>query len=76
MTAYRSQAVSNSDKSHALLVDGLDKIPEVSRFLKVSVSQVYALMQEGELPFVKIGKSRRIPHRAVLDLVARNLVEG
>jgi excisionase family DNA binding protein len=54
--------------------DGLDKVVEVARFYRVSVAQVYAMMQRGTLPFVKLGRSRRIPHRAVLELAARNLV--
>jgi excisionase family DNA binding protein len=62
------------ERSQELLGQGLDKIPEVARFLKISTSQVYALMNQGQLPSVKLGRSRRIPHGAVLDLAARNLV--
>jgi hypothetical protein len=32
------------------------------------------LMDRGELPYVKIGKSRRIPHRSVLVLAESHLV--
>jgi excisionase family DNA binding protein len=57
-----------------LVLDGLDRVGEVARFLKLSVSTVYGLMDRGELPFVKLGKSRRIPHRAVVELAATRLV--
>jgi excisionase family DNA binding protein len=56
-----------------LLAEGLDRIPEVARFLSISRSHVYALMEAGALPYVRIGRSRRIPHRAVIDLAQRNL---
>jgi excisionase family DNA binding protein len=57
------------------LVDGgLDRVPEAATFLAMSRSQIYKLMDQGRLPWVKIGKSRRIPHRAVVELAAKNLV--
>jgi excisionase family DNA binding protein len=59
-----------------MIGEGLDRITEVSAFLKISRSQVYALMGKGDLPFVRIGRSRRVPHRAVVRLAARNLVGG
>jgi excisionase family DNA binding protein len=59
-----------------LLDDGFDRVRDVARFLKVSVSHVYLLMEQRKLPYLKLGKSRRIPHRAVLDLAARHLVGG
>jgi excisionase family DNA binding protein len=57
-----------------LMLDGLDRVADVERFLKLSQSTVYELMERGMLPFVKIGKSRRIPHRAVLEFAASKLV--
>jgi excisionase family DNA binding protein len=66
--------MSQNAEHTELMSDGLDRIAEVARFLRTSVGTVYALMGRGELPFVKIGKLRRIPHHAVLELAARNLV--
>jgi excisionase family DNA binding protein len=57
-----------------LVLDGLDRVGEVARFLKLSVSTVYGFMDRGELPYVKFGKARRIPHRAVVELAAASLV--
>jgi excisionase family DNA binding protein len=59
-----------------LLEDGLDRVRDVAAYLSVSVAQVYALMARGELPFTKIGRCRRVPRRAVVNLAARNLVHG
>jgi excisionase family DNA binding protein len=57
-----------------LVLDGLDRVVEVARFLKLSPSTVYGMMDRGVLPYVKIGKARRVPHRAVVELAAVNLV--
>jgi excisionase family DNA binding protein len=68
--------MASSDKNTELMVEGLDKIAEAARFLKLSTSSVYNLMTCGRLPYVKIGKARRVPHRAVVELAARSLVRG
>jgi len=52
---------------------GLDRIRDAEDFTRLSRSKLYALMKAGELPYVTIGRCRRIPHRALIDLVARNL---
>ena len=60
----------------AVVEDGLLKVPEAAAFLSVCRTTVYLFMERGELPFVKIGRSRRIPRRAVVDLAARRLRGG
>jgi excisionase family DNA binding protein len=62
-----------ADMKAQLLGDGLDKVAEVAKFFRLSVAQVYVMMQRGDLPFIQVGKCRRIPHRAVLDFAARNM---
>ncbi len=54
----------------ALVEDGLLTVREAAAFLRLSRSNLYALMERGELPFVKLGRSRRIPRRAVIALAA------
>ncbi len=62
---------------HELLVsDGLMTIREAAEFLRLSPSTLYTLMDHGELAFVKLGRSRRIPRRALVDLAARALRGG
>ena len=51
-------------------------IQEAAEFLSVSRSKLYELMDNGELIFVKLGRSRRIPRRALLDLAASGLQGG
>lgn len=57
----------------ALVHDGLVDVREASAFLGVCVTRVYALMSEGQLPYCKIGRSRRIPKQALRELAAQTL---
>jgi len=57
-----------------LLEDGLDRVADVAKYLKISTAQVYILMGRGDLPYTRIGRCRRVPHRAVVSLAARNMV--
>jgi excisionase family DNA binding protein len=59
-----------------LLAEGLVPVSEAAEFLGVSRSLLYALMDRGELPFVKIGRCRRIPRRALLAFAAERLRGG
>src|SRR5262249_9185610 len=54
--------------------DGLVTVPEAADFLRVSRSSVYAMMEQGKLPFAKFGKSRRIPRQALMELVQQSMV--
>ena len=57
-----------------LISEGLERVPEAAKFLGLSKGQIYKLMSEGMLPCVRIGRSRRVPIRAVRELAIRNLV--
>lgn len=59
-----------------LVADGLCTIREAARFLAVARSTLYAAMGRGDLPFVRIGRCRRIPRMALLQFAARGLVAG
>ncbi len=65
-----------TDSDAALVEDGLMKVAAAAAFLSHSRATLYTLMDRGELPFVKIGRSRRIPKRAVVELAARGLRGG
>ncbi len=64
------------DQPERLVTDGLMRVSEVGRFLGLSRSSVYQLMNRGELPWAKLGRARRIPRRAVVELAARCLRGG
>ena len=50
--------------------DGLMRVTEAAAFLAVSRATLYALMADGKLTSVRIGRSRRVPRRAVIRLAA------
>lgn len=60
----------------SLFDDGLLTVPEASKFLGLSKSKLYEMMDAGELRYAKFGKSRRIPKRALIDLAQANLLGG
>jgi excisionase family DNA binding protein len=74
---HRLERLRMTDKSAATLVeDGLVKVSEATAFLRLSRSTLYTMMDRGELAFVKLGRSRRIPRRALVELAARELRGG
>jgi len=51
-------------------------VAEVAELMRVSAMTVYRMVQAGDLPAVRFGRSYRIPEAAVVDLVktpARNV---
>ncbi len=59
-----------------LVDEGLLSVLSAARFLAMSRSSLYQLMERGELAYVKIGRARRIPRRAVVELAAAHLRGG
>jgi excisionase family DNA binding protein len=59
-----------------LVSEGLQRITEVAKFLGISRSLVYRLIDSGALPTVRIGRSRRIPIRAVREFAATCVVRA
>lgn len=57
-----------------VLARGVLKVPEAAKMLNLSRSALYALMEKGDLAYLKIGGARRIPRAAIEDLARRCLV--
>ncbi len=57
-----------------LASDGFMTIRDAEQFSGLRKSKLYALMADGSLPYAKIGGARRIPKRALIEFLARNLV--
>ncbi|MCH8891481.1 MAG: helix-turn-helix domain-containing protein [Myxococcales bacterium] len=53
-----------TSESTDLVSDGLMTVSEAAGFLRLSRSTIYLFMDRGELAFVKLGRSRRIPRLA------------
>ncbi len=45
-------------------------VAEVAELMRVSAMTVYRMVQSGELPAVRFGRSYRIPEAAVVELVS------
>jgi excisionase family DNA binding protein len=52
----------------------LGRVTEVAKFLNLSRSKVYLMMEQGHWPFVKFGKSRRVRWADVYHLVEQSTV--
>jgi excisionase family DNA binding protein len=63
------------DERDELVEGGLMTVKEAAVFLGLSAAKLYALMESGDLVYCKIGRSRRIPRRALVKLAARNLID-
>ena len=57
-------------------VDRLVKLQEAMMLLSVSRATLYNLMDAGQLPYVKLGRSRRMPLSALRELIRRNTRPG
>lgn len=67
---------STIDPTELLVAEGLVNVPEAARFLHLSRSTIYSLMEAGKLPYIRIGRSRRIPRRSLMQLAVSGLVLG
>jgi excisionase family DNA binding protein len=65
-----------SSESTNLLDEGLRTVEEGQEFTRLSRATLYSLMERGALSYVKIGRRRLIPHRALIELAQRGLVVG
>jgi excisionase family DNA binding protein len=74
--ALRITDAAPPDRRAELATDGTMSVAEAVAFSGVSQSELYATMDRGELPFVKWGRRRLIPRRALVELLARHMTGG
>jgi excisionase family DNA binding protein len=55
---------------------GLVRVAEAARFLSVSRSKLYQLMEVRQLAYLKLGRSRRIPRSELTRLIEQNMVSA
>jgi excisionase family DNA binding protein len=65
-----------NDATQKLLAGGLLTIDQAEKFAGLGRSTLYKYMDEGALPYAKIGRARRIPKQALIDFVAGHLKDG
>jgi len=56
--------------------DGLCTISEAQEYLSIGRTKLYALMDAGEIPYVKLGRARRIPRNSLALFVNKHLEGG
>ena len=64
----------SSGQAIELVADGLASIAEASKFLGISRSKLYEMMERGQVRYCKLGRNRKIPWAEVRHLAARSLV--
>jgi len=57
-----------------LVADGLVTVNEAAEWLGLGRAKLYKMMEQGELAYVKIGRARRIPRGALVDVAVSGLV--
>jgi excisionase family DNA binding protein len=63
---------TNENTNNDRRFNHLLKANEVAKILKISEINVYALMQRGEIPTVRIGKSRRVQLEDLILYIKNN----
>ncbi len=63
-------------QAEAIVEQGLLTVGDARAFLGVSRSTLYALMETGRLSYVKIGRSRRTPRKALVRFAALHIRGG
>jgi excisionase family DNA binding protein len=54
------------------MTESIYTIPEVAKYLKLSKSKVYYLVQRGHIPHVRIGKNVRIREQQLQEWLEKN----
>lgn len=60
---------------HSLAEVSFLTVAEVAALMRVSKMTVYRLVHHGELPAVRVGRSFRVPERAVHDYLRNAFIE-
>ncbi len=68
-----SSIAATEDPRERLVTDGVVNVEEARRFLNCSRTTLYTLMDSGELDYLKFGRNRRIPRRALIEFATSRL---
>jgi excisionase family DNA binding protein len=55
--------------------DNMLSVTEVAALLSVSKMTIYRLINEGEVPAIRVGRSLRVPERAIREYMQEAIVE-
>jgi excisionase family DNA binding protein len=62
------------DPRTRMAAEGFASIPEAQKYLNLSRSSIYRLMDDNQLAFARFGRSRRIPLAALRSFAAASIV--
>jgi len=51
-------------------------VPEVAEYLKLCKSKIYKMVQKGDIPAFKVGKSVRLRRTDVIDWMMEELIDN
>ena len=57
-----------------MVQDGMVTLQEAQDFLRISRQTLWRLTKAGQLPYVRIGRTRRIPKQALVEFAAGRLI--
>ena len=63
-------------KSEYIAIHVLLKAADIAKFLNISKSMAYRLMQTGEIPTVSVGNAKRVRPIDLHDFINANLIEA
>ena len=75
-SAYKTDLQQMEIYLEKYLTSEVKLIPEVAHHLAVSRSKVYQLMESNQLPYIKLGRCRRVYWADVHALLATNRIGG
>lgn len=75
-TQTQPDAKTPAERFGELLADGVFSVVDAAAFMGITRSEVYAMLDRGELASTKLGRRRLIPKRAAVAALARQLVAG
>ncbi|HEX4606733.1 MAG TPA: helix-turn-helix domain-containing protein [Urbifossiella sp.] len=64
---------ASQSRREDLAADGAVSVAEACVFLGLGVTEMYAMMGRGELPYAKLGRRRLIPRKALVALLLRHM---
>lgn len=76
LTHYADAPAGNAPlaRREELAADGVLSVAEAAVFAGLGLTELYARMNAGTLAYVKLGRRRVIPKRALVAMLAENMV--
>jgi excisionase family DNA binding protein len=74
IAAIQSRPANVGQNRQDLVAAGPVRVKAAAEFLQLGRTTIYGLMEKRILTYVKIGKARRIPKKALIDFETKNVI--